>query len=159
MSSSKRTEIRLSIDASNPNLPEVILLNYLRGDGKPRSYRDTILSALKAFWLPVALIDKGAGEQVIYQATIDALYALILQLKYLEQKTGIKLSITGDRVLRTSIEEHHSTDRRPNNDDSVFPAPKTPPQNTSLQKGTEHSQRLETTQNNNNLSSVYPDLI
>lgn len=89
MNSAKKSEIRLTIEVSDPNANEAILLDYLRGDGKPRSYRDTILCALKAFWLPAALIQKGASDKIIYQATIDSLYALILQLKYLEQKTGI----------------------------------------------------------------------
>ncbi len=123
MNSPKKLEIRISIDATNLDAPEVILREYLRSDDKPRSYREMIFSALRAFWLPVALMKRGADPAVVHQATVDSLYVLMMQCKYLEQKTGVALQIDSrfetkelkqqtDRasVAETEILSHSSND-------------------------------------------------
>ena len=90
-------EIRLQIkdEASE----EVLLNEYLHDRGScPYGYREMIMLALKAFWLPFAYKRLGVRGEELRKATIDSIYQLQMHVSYLHSQIGFELEGVGVMV-------------------------------------------------------------
>lgn len=87
-------EIRLLIKDETSD--EVVLNEYLHDkQACPYSYREMVMLALKAFWLPFAYQRLGASSEQLRKVTIDAIYQLQRHLNYLYSQIGFELEGVG----------------------------------------------------------------
>ncbi|GEM_PF-2449220 len=87
------------------------LLTYLREDIAIIPLREKILQALRAFWMPLAYVDKPEGERL----ALEAIYALEKHADYLRLQFGVeapqsrcrerRLSQTGLKLDKPSLRE------------------------------------------------------
>lgn len=78
-------EFRFEVKDERPDNPEVVLIEYLRNSSThPWPYRERVITALKAFWLPLALEENAASADVLQRHTLAALNCLKNQQSYLE---------------------------------------------------------------------------